>query len=93
MTAYQGPCFAFGWWWIIPLVMIVFCAFMMILMWKRMPGGMGVMRGMPGSATGEGTSPIAPSDSAGEILDRQYALGEIDREEYREKKGDLAGKS
>jgi len=93
MTAYQGPCFAFGWWWIIPLVMIVFCAFMMILMRKRMPGGMGMMGGMPGPSTGEATSPIVPIDSAGEILDKRYALGEIDRGEYTQKRADLAGKS
>lgn len=92
MSAYQGPCFAFGWWWIIPLVMILFCAFMMIMMRKRMPCGMGMVRGMPGPATGDETPSIAPTDSADEILDKRYALGEISREEYNQKKADLAGK-
>ena len=35
------------------------------------------------------TRPIASTDSAREILDKRYALGEISKEEYIEKKGDL----
>jgi uncharacterized membrane protein len=33
-----------------------------------------------------------PSNSAGQILDKRYALGEIGREEHRQKKADLARK-
>jgi hypothetical protein len=32
MVGYQGPCCAFGWWWIMPLVMIAFCIVMMLTM-------------------------------------------------------------
>jgi uncharacterized membrane protein len=40
-----------------------------------------------GSAT---TTPaIVPSDSAREILDKRYVLGEISKEEYEEKKMDM----
>ena len=32
---------------------------------------------------------ISPSDSAREILDKRYALGEIGKEEYEEKRKDM----
>jgi uncharacterized membrane protein len=35
------------------------------------------------------TPAIAPSDSAREILDKRYALGEINKEEYEEKRKDI----
>jgi putative membrane protein len=67
-------------WWIFPFVMIIFCFFMM-------RGRMGSMccHGSHGTDDHETKS----SDSAIEILKRRYALGEIDREEYEEKKRTL----
>jgi putative membrane protein len=67
-------------WWIFPLLMIVLCFLM--------------MRGRIGSMCGFGrhdsdSHTTNSSDSAQDILDRRYALGEIDKEEYVEKKGDL----
>jgi uncharacterized membrane protein len=73
-----------SYWWIIPLVMILLC------FWG--------MRGRGGSFCSFGSRKIGeyhvgPSDSAGEILDKRYALGEISREEYEAKKRDITQKS
>lgn len=38
-----------------------------------------------------GNSPSAPRESAPDILDKRYARGEIGRDEYEQKKRDLAG--
>jgi len=68
MYAYGAFWNGFHWWWIIPIIMMVFCFFMM-------RHGMGCMMGRHRS-----------EESAREILDRRYALGEISKEEYEEKK-------
>jgi uncharacterized membrane protein len=68
-------------WWIIPLVMMIFCFFM--------------MRGRSGSSIcgfgshKEDNNFISDSNSAMEILEKRYALGKIEREEYEEKKKEL----
>jgi uncharacterized membrane protein len=64
-------------WWIFPLIMIVFCFFMM-----RSRGICG-----HGSHDTHGHGP----ESARGILDKRYAGGEIDKTEYEEKKRDLMG--
>ncbi len=66
-------------WWIFPVIMIVLCLFM--------------MRGCMGSMIG-GCSPRSrsdrrrsiSSDSAMEVLNKRYTLGEINKDEYEEKK-------
>jgi putative membrane protein len=75
--------FGFSLWWIFPIVMAVFCFFMM-------RGMMGSMMCGSGSHKKEGHS-TDTSDSARDILDKQYAKGEIDKEEYEEKKKALTG--
>ncbi len=69
-------------WWIFPFVMIIFCFFMM----RGRMGSMMCGHGSHGTDDHETKS----SDSAIEILARRYAQGEIDREEYEEKKRALS---
>ena len=82
MTGYEAFWANFGWWWIFPVAMIVLCVFMM-------RGRMGCMTGWSTYRRATTTPAIAPSDSAREILDKRYALGEISKEEYEEKRKDI----
>ncbi len=66
-------------WWIFPFVMIIFCFVMM-------RGRMGSMMCCGHGSHGTDDHETESSDSAMDILKRRYALGEIDREEYEEKK-------
>ncbi len=50
---------------------------------------MGCMTGWSTYRSATTTPAIDPSDSAGEILDKRYALGEINKEEYEEKRTDI----
>jgi len=81
-----------GFWWIFPLLFFVMMIVMCILMITR--GGMGCMwrntmsdgsetRDTRKLHTGERT------ESALEILDKRYARGEIDKQEYEEKKATI----
>jgi len=74
MFAYGGAWNGFHWWWLIPIAMMVLCFLM--------------MRGRRGCVTVWPWSRHAP-ESAREILDKRYALGEISKEEYEEKKRDI----
>ncbi len=67
----------FSLWWLFPLIMITLCFFMM-------RGRMGMMCG-PASHH-KNRNDESTAESALEILDKQYARGKIDREEYEEKK-------
>ncbi len=68
----------FSFWWLFPLVMIALCFFM--------------MRGRRGgsicgfSSHHKESNLINASDSPMDILDKRYALGEINEEEYKKKK-------
>jgi putative membrane protein len=71
----------FPYWWLFPLVMIVLCFFMMRggRAWKMC--GFGPWR--------MGRRQTGVPDSAIEILNKRYASGEINKEEYEEKKRTL----
>jgi putative membrane protein len=70
--------FCGGYWWVFPLVMIVFCiVFMRGCMGRRMCSW------RAGSGFGE---------SAVDVLNKRYAKGEIDQREYEEKKKELTSK-
>jgi putative membrane protein len=77
--------FLSDYWWIFPLVMIAVCFFMM----RRGMGSMMCGHGSHGTEDHQTKS----SDSAIDILERRYALGEIDRSEFEEKKRDLSKQS
>ena len=71
----------FSLWWIVPIFMMIMCFFMM-------RGRRGSM--MCGCGSRETDSQqISASDSAKNILDKRYASGEINKDEYEEKKRTL----
>jgi len=79
MVGYEALWTDIGWWWLFPFAMIVLCVFMM-------RGRMGCMAGWSRYRSATTTRGIAPSDSAKEILDKRYVLGEINKDEYEEKR-------
>lgn len=68
-------------WWIWPLVMITLCYFMM----RRRKGSMMCKFGQHDTES----DLLNASDSAVDILDKRFAVGEINKEEYEEKKRTL----
>jgi uncharacterized membrane protein len=78
---YGTELWAFSFWWIFPLLMMVLCFFMMRRRWGSMMFGFGSR-----SFDRQSKEP----DSARNIFDRRYASGEIDKVEYKEKMRTLA---
>ncbi len=70
----------FGWMWLMPILSIVFLG---LIIWAVVA----LVRGLSGSR-GPDSGSTSP-DSALEVLKKRYARGEIDKQEYEEKKKDL----
>ena len=68
-------------WWICPILMIAMCFFMMRGRRGSMMCGFG--------SRGINNRYVSTSDSAIDILDKRYASGEIEKEEYEDKKRTL----
>ena len=73
----------FSFWWIVPVLMMLLCFFMIRGGRRSMMCGFGTRRGS--------IRQQRSSDSAMDILDKRLASGEINREEYEEKKIMIAG--
>ena len=70
--------FWISYWWVFPLILMVLCCV-----------GMKGRRGSRMCSVGSWDTDsrvINPTDSAIDILDKRYALGEVSREEYEERK-------
>ncbi|MDA1096111.1 MAG: SHOCT domain-containing protein [Chloroflexi bacterium] len=76
-----GMTWSLGWMWLMPLMMVGFWG-LVILAVVASVQAMSRPRDIDSHSESTG--------SAREILDRRYAGGEIDREEYEQKKRDLA---
>ncbi len=75
----SGVMGGFSWWWFMPIFFILFWG---LVIW----GIVALVRGLSGSRDSDSSR----ADSALEVLKKRYARGEIDKEEYEEKKKDLA---
>ena len=78
---YGSEFFGSSLWWIFPILMIAICFFMMRGRRGSMMCGFGFRD--------KSRKHISTSDSATDILDKLYASGEIDKEEYEERKRTL----
>lgn len=78
MMGAQGMAGGFGFFWIIPLIFIGLCVYMMFFSRHGMKG-CGPMMGGHGHGDDKPTSDGSPAD----IAKRRYAGGEIDQEEYQ----------
>jgi putative membrane protein len=78
-----GPYFfSYSLWWMFPLLMIVLCIFMCVFMMRGRMGPMMCRRGSSGKVNHSGNT----SDPALDVLNRRYAEGEINKEEYEKKR-------
>ena len=79
----------FSFWWIFPFMMMAMCFFMWFFMMRGRRGSMMCGFGFRDKYRHY----ISTSDSATDILDKLYASGKIDQEEYEERKRTLSKSS
>ncbi len=84
MWGYDAFCCGFGWWWVFPAVMILMMFLCFFMMRRR-----GWMMCGPSPRMSDDSCWGRHSETAREILDKRYARGEIEKEEYEEKKKEL----
>ncbi len=84
------PCLAFGYgyWWIFPIIMIA----MMVLCFFMMRGHVGSMMCGPGFGRSD-SHRESVSDRPLDIVNSKYDQGEINKQEYEEKKKEIAGRT
>lgn len=84
------PCLAFGhgYWWLFPIIMIA----MMVLCFFMMRGHAGSKMCGPGFGR-SGCYSESRSDLPLNILNRKYDRGKINKQDYEEKKKDIAGRT
>lgn len=95
---YPGPGWVMhgaGFWWIFPLLFVVLMIVMCVFVIRG--GGMGCMwrdrhMGSPESYDLTKRSEGESTESAMDILNKRYARGEIDKQEYEEKKAAITSK-
>lgn len=75
---YGSELCAFSFWWIVPIVMMILCFFIMRGRKGAMMSGFG--------CCGREWQESKGKESSMDILDRRYASGDIDKTEYEEKK-------
>lgn len=80
---YGSELCAFSFWWIIPIVIMILCFFMM-------RGRRGTMMSVFGCC-GRDWQQAKSAQSARDRRDRRYASGDIGKAEYEEKKRTLTG--
>ncbi len=74
-----GMMSGFSWWWFMPIFPILFFG---LIIWAVVA----LIRGV----SQPGSSDSSKADSALEVLKKRYARGEINKEEYEEKKKDIS---
>jgi putative membrane protein len=78
MYGHEGMMWGFGWWWMMIFWIVAIVGLILLIKWIFEKG-----------RTDRGTSQTG--ESALDILKKRYAKGEINKEEFEQKKKDLIG--
>lgn len=81
--------FGWGFWWIMPLVMLFFFLVCALAMWRMWHGGAHHWGPPWHMMSGPGGSWRDPTQSALRILNERYAKGEIGKAEYEDRKATI----